>query len=107
VHPSRYESLGIVLLEAGVAGCPVVAMRVGGIPEVIEDEISGLLVDPENEVDLSKAVLRVLTDTKFATAMARNLAKRVHSEFSAGAMAERYISLFRKVVARRNSRRSS
>jgi glycosyltransferase involved in cell wall biosynthesis len=50
VMPSRTETLGLVVLEAMTSGLPVVAARAGGIPEMIEDEVSGYLVDTETEV---------------------------------------------------------
>ncbi|WP_109485689.1 glycosyltransferase family 4 protein [Occallatibacter savannae] len=49
VMPSRTETLGLVVLEAMSSGLPVVAARAGGIPEMIQNEVSGLLVDTENE----------------------------------------------------------
>ncbi|MBD1845366.1 glycosyltransferase family 1 protein [Cyanobacteria bacterium FACHB-63] len=49
VFPSRTETLGLVLLEAMAAGCPVVAARSGGIPDIVEDGVNGYLFDPADE----------------------------------------------------------
>ena len=62
VLPSHREALGIVLLEAMTAGLPVVATRTGGIPEVVEDGRTGILVPPENPERLAEALLTLLGD---------------------------------------------
>jgi glycosyltransferase involved in cell wall biosynthesis len=58
--PSRHEGLGSVLLEAMLVEVPVVATRVGGIPDLIEDSVSGLLVEPNNPVALSDAIGKLI-----------------------------------------------
>ncbi len=60
--PSQYEAFGLVLLEALAQGTPVVASRVGGIPEFIESGKAGLLVPPENAPELAEAFLRLWDD---------------------------------------------
>ena len=56
VLPSREEPFGIVLLEAGLAGVPIVASKVGGVPSIIRDKETGILVEPENVQDLADAI---------------------------------------------------
>ncbi len=56
VLPSRTETLGLVLLEAMAAGCPVVACRAGGVPDAIEDGVTGFLFDPEQDGSLAAIV---------------------------------------------------
>jgi len=56
---SRFESLGYVVLEAMRAGLPVVAANIGEMPNIIEDNINGILVDPDNPIALSKILLRL------------------------------------------------
>jgi glycosyltransferase involved in cell wall biosynthesis len=60
VLPSRDEPFGTVLAEAMAVGTPVVATRVGGLPEVVEDGVTGALVPPDDPAGLAEAVLRVL-----------------------------------------------
>jgi glycosyltransferase involved in cell wall biosynthesis len=62
VFPSRAEPLGMVTLEAMASDVPVIASRVGGIPEIIEHEQSGLLVEPGNDAELAQAILLLLGD---------------------------------------------
>ena len=62
VAPSRWEGLGRVLLEGFSYGKAVIATRVGGIPEIVTDGVTGLMVKPENKSELTDAMRRLLTD---------------------------------------------
>jgi glycosyltransferase involved in cell wall biosynthesis len=75
LFPSRYESFGLVPLEAFVHGIPVIAAKAGAIPEVVIEDECGLLIDPNDSNDLVEAVTRLLGD------------KALHSRLSAGARA--------------------
>lgn len=66
VLPSRSEGMGRVVIEAGLRGRGVVASRVGGIPDVVRDGETGLLVPPENPRALAAALVRVLSDPALA-----------------------------------------
>lgn len=61
VHPSRSEGLGSALLEASVAGLSLVGSRVGGIPEIVQQEVNGLLVDADNAEQLANAIEEMMT----------------------------------------------
>lgn len=77
LFPSRTETLGLVLLEAMAAGCPVVAARAGGIPDIVTDGVNGVLFDPEKEEGLIKATQTLLAmDTTELRARARSEAER-------------------------------
>jgi glycosyltransferase involved in cell wall biosynthesis len=60
--PSRTETLGLVLLEAMAAGCPVVAAAAGGVVDIVQDGVTGYLYEPENPGQAVSAILRLLTD---------------------------------------------
>lgn len=62
VFPSRTETLGLVILEAMAAGCPVVAARSGGIPDIVQDGVSGYLFDPTEEEGAITATKKLLSD---------------------------------------------
>ena len=66
VLPSRYEAFGLVLLEAMAAGVPIVATRIGSIPDLVTHEENGLLVPPEDPKALADAIGRVLSDAPLA-----------------------------------------
>ena len=69
VLPSEYEAFGIVLLEAAAAGTPVVATRVGGIPEAMCEGRNGLLVDYKDSKSLSKSIFSILDDESLSLEM--------------------------------------
>ena len=80
VAPSRQEPFGTVLAEAMAVGTPVVATAVGGIPEVVEDGVSGRLVAPGNPDALAEAVLDVLARREEMAVAARAAARRFDAD---------------------------
>ena len=96
VFPSRYESFGLVPLEAFVHGVPVVASRSGAIPEVVEEGVSGLLFEAESAVSLAQCVLSLLGDPEMRQHLADGARRRVRqlsSRNSAIATVELYAEL--------------
>ena len=81
VLPSWREAQGLSILEAMALSRPVVASDVGGIPEMIEDGVTGLLVEHDNPVALAAAIVRLLTDHAFADTIARAGHALVHDRF--------------------------
>lgn len=81
VLPSRTEGFGIAILEAMAAGCPIIASNVGGIPEIIENEVNGLLVQPDDNIALANAILR-LNNRDFAKRISQNAYDLVQKKFS-------------------------
>ena len=80
--PSRREPFGLVLLEAGVFGVPIVATSVGGVPEVVLDGETGRLVPPDDEGALADAIERTLRDTAESARLAQAMCERVRKHFS-------------------------
>lgn len=93
--PSRQEAFGLVLLEAGACRLPVVASRVGGIPELIQDGATGLLVEPDDAAALAQALRTLLGEPALARALGERLSERVAADFSWAATRRRYEDLIR------------
>jgi len=72
VCPSELEGYGLTVLEATVNGAPVIACKVGGIPEIIKDGINGLLIDKDNLKQLSQSICRILRDNNLRDEIKRN-----------------------------------
>ena len=97
--PSVYEPLGIVNLEAMACETAVVASRVGGIPEVVNDGVTGLLVPPDDPASLSDALNTLLRDPDRADAMGRAGRKRAVTEFSWDTVAAQTAALYAELGA--------
>jgi starch synthase len=101
VCPSVYEPLGIVNLEAMACETAVVATRVGGIPEVVDDGVTGLLVPPSDPTALAGAVNELLADPARAAAMGITGRARIEQHFTWSAVADQTIALYDAVRQRR------
>ena len=97
--PSVYEPLGIVNLEAMACGTAVVASKVGGIPEVVADGETGLLVPPDEPEALAESITALTRDRDRAKAMGAAGRQRAQSQFDWGKIAEQTAELYRSVVA--------
>ncbi len=88
------EGFGLVLLEAAAVGKPVVATRVGGIPDAVENGQSGILVEPGDYVSLSRSIMELLSNNKLRHDMGEFAKQRVQTEFSWENVVGRYEKLF-------------
>jgi starch synthase len=100
VCPSEYEPLGIVNLEAMACGCAVVASAVGGIPEVVADGVTGLLVPPGDETALAEAVNALIREPGRAEALGARGRERAVTEFSWDRIAAETADLYARLVVR-------
>lgn len=85
--PSRYEPFGLVALEAMAAGTPLVVSATGGLVDVVEDGISGLVVPPADPAALARAIARLLDDDDLRRRLSETAAARVGAHFSWDAVA--------------------
>jgi len=99
VLPSLNEGLPIALLEAQAARVPVVATRVGAIPDVVKDGVTGILIPAEDPEAITRAIVRVLSDRKSACNMAQKGFERVCDNFSSEKMADKYIALYKELLS--------
>ena len=101
VAPSRYESFGLIFLEAMRWGTPVVGTTAGGIPEVVEHGKSGWLVPPERPDELAAALVHLLRDEALRDTLGAAGRARAEAEFTVGRMAGRMADLYTEVVRSR------
>ncbi len=97
VLPSLNEGMGRVLVEAMAAGKPVVASNVGGIPDLVQNDINGLLVPPGDEKALSASIKQLINDPEKAKLMGQR-GKELCNQFSVKSMVEKIDTLYGKLL---------
>jgi len=100
VMPSRSESLPYIILEAAAAAVPIIATRVGGIPDIFGPQADAL-VPPDDVEALAGAVAAALDDPKRLSGIARAVQARVRGQFSLAAMIEEVLAAYRDAMAMR------
>ncbi len=104
VLPSLSEGLSNSVLESMAAGVPVVATRVGGTPEAIEDGVSGFLVPPRDPAALAEAIAALLERPELARRLGEAARSRVESNFSLARMTEETQKLYIQMLGRARGR---
>lgn len=99
VFPSVFEAMGLSLLEAAACGLPCLGSRTGGIVDVIEDGVSGFLVDPAEPDELAEKLAMLAADAGLRQSMGRNGRRIVEERFDAEDSVARYRSLFAELAA--------
>lgn len=97
-HPADMEGLGVSLLQASAAGLPIVATRVGGIPEAVREGENGLLVPPGDVPALGAALERLLADPALRTRLGAGGRALVAREFSIDTMVDGNLAVYRKLL---------
>ena len=98
VLPSLNEGLPMALLEAQAAQIPVVATRVGAIPDVLQGGVTGILVPPKDPQAIAEAITMILSNKKFASEIAQKGFERVRDNFSSEKMGSKYHSIYKELI---------
>ncbi|MEM5830905.1 MAG: glycosyltransferase family 4 protein [Candidatus Aenigmatarchaeota archaeon] len=96
VLPSLMEAVSISGLEALSCGVPVIGTNVGGIPFIIRDEITGILVQPKNEIEIYKALIKLIDNEQLRMALGINARKFIEDNFSWNSIVNKIIEIYSK-----------
>ena len=96
-YPSNYEGLGSVLLDVMEQGVPIVATNVDGIPDIVKNETTGLLIQRGNYRELASSILRLKDDDRLRSRVILK-GKELSNSFSPETMASRYLNLYYKIL---------
>jgi glycosyltransferase involved in cell wall biosynthesis len=103
VVPSYYENFPYTLVEAMACGCAVVCSRVGGMPEIVEDNRSGLLVPPGDPAALAEAVAALLADAALRARLGASAREQVCAEYASPRVIPKALAAYRGVVETRHA----
>lgn len=95
---SEKESFGLVLLEAMACGVPSVGTKIGGIPEVIDDGVTGYLSDVGNVEDIAQNAVKILANPALHNEFAENAISRVKKHFSSQKIVEQYEDMYKQLI---------
>lgn len=98
--PSRFEGFGLTAVEAMAAGLPVVASRVGGLPEIVQDGVTGFLVEPQDYRELADAILKCLTDLDYAVQLGAAGRHRAEAMFSIDVYTQSINTLYKWAISK-------
>lgn len=98
VAPSRYESFGLIYVEAMSHGKPVIGCRAGGIPDVVTDGVTGLLAEPGDVTTLAACMIRLAGDAALRASLGANARHDFVTRFSADVMTRQSIALYRATL---------
>jgi glycosyltransferase involved in cell wall biosynthesis len=99
-HPTREDNCPMVVLEAMAAGVPVLASNIGGVPDLIQHEVNGLLCDPERPETFRAAVARFLEDRTLVSRIVVEARARARQRFHPRVVALGHVKIYKEVIAR-------
>jgi len=97
LFPSRHEGLGSILLDALDFGLPVIATDVGGIPEIIENDVNGFLVKPDAIDDICESILGLYSESTLIEQIAQANTEKAKS-YTVGTMADKYVQIYQRIL---------
>lgn len=103
VLPSLKEGLPYVLLEAGLAEVPIIATKVGGIPEIIQNEKTGLLIGPANPDELADAIRNLINNPDLRKKLSTSANQKIFQEFSFEKMLKRTLTAYENKTSSGNN----
>jgi glycosyltransferase involved in cell wall biosynthesis len=101
VHPPRYEGFGNAVLEAMAVGLPIVATKVGGIPDFVESGVNGILIPPEDPIALAEALAKMLRDPELRFKMGRESRRIAVSSFNFSELFDAFELIYRRLGIKR------
>lgn len=104
IHAPRLEAFGLVLVQAMATGLPVLCTSVGGLPEVVVENVTGRLVPPGDIEALADGIVTLMSDPATRRAMGDAGRRRAQEEYGAPLCAERHLTAYQELLSRRASR---
>jgi glycosyltransferase involved in cell wall biosynthesis len=99
VFPTRADNLPLVLQESMACGTPMISVRIGGVPDLVRPTVTGYLAEPEDAVDFSDGIVKLLEDEELLKRMRQNCRAIAVEEYSLELQAQRYINLYRQMLS--------
>lgn len=99
IAPSRFESFGLIFLEAMIFSKPVIGTNIGGIPEVVENGVSGILIENENSENLKNALIKLIENKDIRESMGKNGRRIYEEKFTAEIMANKFIDYYKNILS--------
>lgn len=103
IVPSFYESFGMVAAEAQACGSPVIASKVGGLKNVVEDGVSGLLIESQNEIDLAIAMEVLSVNALLVERLSRQAVRIARKDFNWHSISKRINTLYEVIIRERSN----